>query len=674
MSTPNTPVLLLIHPEALVRHQLKQALGLGRRIHVMTSESSDDALNLLADGISGLAAVLLPLTLPNDGVRQFMDGLNILAPKPRPAIMVYAHEPSPHELADMKEGGVTTIIDAPPALPEVVRELVSLRQSGKSPGRTRMETGAAPRAAGEDPRASRDPGWRDRMIRLASVTRSRTADFHNKRLQALLAKLDEMAGGRLSLPYVEAMLLMSRNDARQAEVLIRSESLDRDLIDKLLTMVEERFQFPGGQAAPRAVIIHGLEDLLELARLRRRGDGWTPNYSDLKAGATDLMVGKLGLNTTAGKGYRDRLSAWLGVEAAFIDTVEPERLRRIAGRVVRDPDECDALDFARLSLLAFLLKQKRLQGASIDPTHLRALDGLLNGQGGDPSEAERLQSRVDDLAAAGVSPEDLPFFDEFASLFSVIEGSAGGVNFDTDALERIRQSVAKVSNRGKAPPPPRSPAASAGNPLPTPAPAPPSSQATAAGPAPAAAKPADSAPRLLPRLAADLGLSDGFFTNIDESQILPRLDRQPLLDVQLAPAVLARLRVLAAVLPSETSARMRMLVRAAVAKYEDAPDALDGLLQLLTRMGASAAISEVRGAAGLISQVSPARDVLQIIQAEDPRLTYLVLRDLPDDHPETLSILRVALIQLRAARGDPRVSAPLQSLERRFTRLGSPLP
>ncbi|MCK6575965.1 hypothetical protein L6V77_33340, partial [Myxococcota bacterium] len=447
------PVLLVIHPDPVTRHQLKLTLSAGHHAHALCVESADEALQLLADGISGLAAILVPWDLPAEGAFRFLDGLNILAPKPRPAVIIVGGGQTPHELHDLTEVGATSIIDAPVRLEDVARELVSLRQTGRSPGRTRLVTGAVARPQGEPARVSKDPNWRDRMVRLAATTRSRSAEFRRNRLVALLGRLDEIAGGRLSMAYVEVLLLMARNDARQVESLIRAENLNRDTIDKLFFVVEERMQFPGGQPAPRAVIVHAVEELLEIARLRRRGDGWTANYSDLKAGATDVLLGRLSLESPASKGYRDRLCAWLGIDAEMLGLVDNDRLRRIASRVVKEPDEQNAMDFARLSLLAHLLKIKRIvmAGQGLE-AYLRSMGGLL----GDAESTAGLRERARALAEnREIHPDDVPMFAEFSSLFSVIEGAAPSMGFDEDSLESLRAAVATAA--GVPPPAPGRP-------------------------------------------------------------------------------------------------------------------------------------------------------------------------------------------------------------------------
>jgi hypothetical protein len=663
------PVLLVIHPDPVTRHHLKLTLSAGHHAHALCVESSDEALHLLADGINGLAVILVPWDLPAEGAFRFLDGLNILAPKPRPAVIIVGGGQSPHELHDLNDVGATSIIDAPAKLEDVARELVSLRQTGSSPGRTRLVTGAVARPQGEPARISKDPNWRDRMVRLAATTRSRSAEFRRNRLVALLGRLDEIAGGRLSMAYVEVLLLMARNDARQAESLIRAENLNRDTIDRLFTVVEERMQFPGGQPAPRAVIMHAIEELLELARLRRRGDGWTANYSDLKAGATDVLLGRLSLESPAAKGYRDRLCAWLGIDAEMLGLVDNDRLRRIASRVVKEPDEQNAMDFARLSLLAHLLKIKRIvmAGQGLE-AYLRSMGGLL----GDAESAADLRERARALAEnREIHPEDVPMFAEFASLFSVIEGAASSLGFDEASLSSLRSSVATAA--GVTPPAPGrplpasppEPGAHRESPRTTPAP-------TAAPPAPAPPRADPNAARLLPRLASDLGLAEGFFSHLHahESRLLAQLDRGPLLDIQLPPAVLARLRVLAVLVVTENVERRGLLQAAVVTHYDQQPEALDALLQVLSRSGTPEVTAAFRKSLGLLPRPSPPREVRQILEAEDPTLTWLALRDLRDDDPESIAILEAALDQLaRAAISQAGFEAVRQAVERRIARL-----
>jgi hypothetical protein len=665
------PVLLVIHPDALTRHKVKLTLSAGHHAHALCVDSADEALHLLADGISGLAAILVPWDLPAEGAFRFLDGLNILAPKPRPAVIIVGGGQSPHELHDLNDVGATSIIDAPVRLEDVARELVALRQTGRSPGRTRLVTGAVARPQGEPARISKDPNWRDRMVHLAATTRSRSSDFRRNRLVALLGRLDELAGGRLSMAYVEVLLLMARNDARQVESLIRAENLNRDTIDRLFAVVEERMQFPGGQPAPRAVIVHAIEELLEIARLRRRGDGWTANYSDLKAGATDVLLGRLSLESPAAKGYRDRLCAWLGIDPEMLGLVDNDRLRRIASRVVKEPDEQNAMDFARLSLLAHLLKIKRIvmAGQGLE-AYLRSMGGLL----GDAASTADLREKARALAEGHeIHPDDVPMFAEFGSLFSVIEGGASAAGFDEASLDTLRAAVATAA--GVTPPAP-------GRPLPTstgpsasahaPAPAASAGTPAAAAPPPAAPRSETNAARLLPRLAADLGLADGFFSHLhaQESRLLAQLDRGPLLDIQLPPAVLARLRVLAVLLVTENVDRRGLLQAAVVSHYDHQPEALDALLQVISRSGAPEVTAAFRKSLGLLPRPSPPREVQQILEAEDPLLTWLALRDLRDDDPESIPILESALAQLeRAAVSSVGFEAVRQAVERRLARL-----
>ncbi|MCK6575275.1 hypothetical protein L6V77_29765, partial [Myxococcota bacterium] len=188
----------------------------------------------------------------------------------------------------------------------------------------------------------------------------------------------------------------------------------------------------------------------------------------------------------------------------------------------------------------------------------------------------------------------------------------------------------------------------------------------------AAPRPDPNAARLLPRLAADLGLADGFFSHLhaQESRLLSQLDRGPLLDIQLPPAVLARLRVLAVLLVTENVDRRGLLQAAVVGHYEHQPEALDALLQILGRSGVADVTAAFRKSLGLLPRPSPPREVQQILEAEDPLLTWLALRDLRDDDPETIGIVEAALVQLeRAAITSAGFEAVRQAVERRLARL-----
>jgi hypothetical protein len=425
-------------------------------------------------------------------------------------------------------------------------------------------------------------------------------------------------------------------------------------------------QFPGGQPAPRAVIVHAIEELLEIARLRRRGDGWTANYSDLKAGATDVLLGRLSLESPAAKGYRDRLCAWLGIDPEMLGLVDNDRLRRIASRVVKEPDEQNAMDFARLSLLAHLLKIKRIvmAGQGLE-AYLRSMGGLL----GDAASTADLREKARALAEGHeIHPDDVPMFAEFGSLFSVIEGGAAQADFDPTALNLLRASLCTVADV-----PLPAPGAALRSPqraTRTPAPA------NRTTPSPGAAAPAiagkhEAGARLLPRLAQELGLSAGFFNHVDEGALLTRLDRRPLMDVQLPPAALARLRVIALLLTAEDNGRRPLLQTAVVTSYESHPESIDALLQMLARADVPAVYAGMRKSLGLLATVSPPREVLQIMEADDPILTWFALRDLADDAPEAPAILAAAVKQFRDREPAMPVLTPLiGAVLRRLARIG----
>ena len=648
------PVLLVIQPEASIRQEIEKALSLGGHTAVVGVEGADHALHLLADGINGLAALLVPWPLPDDGIQRLLDGLAILAPKPRPVVLIYGTGYSAHDLHDLAENGANALIATPPRLGEVVRELVALRQTGDSPGHARLLAAAAPRPGHHPSRSARDPGWRDRMVRLATSTRSRTTEFRKNRLVALLTRMDELSGGRVSMSYIETLLLMARNDARQVEALIRADTLNRELIDQCFRLVEERMQFPGGLPAPRAVIVTALEELVEIARVRRRGDRWSANYSDLKAGATDIVMGRLRLESASAEGYRGRLCAWLGVDAHLLDGVDNDRLRRIASRVVKDPDETNALDFARLSLLAHTLKLERTRLAGtqvIEQSSLAALGDLL----GDEDDVSRLLACAAEFASDDdVHADDLPPFAEFGALFSKIEGAALAAALEPVALHRLRASVATIAG---VPVPVR------GAPLPK-------NVMPPAGREPPPAQGLDKNARLLPRLAEELGLPAKFLAAHDEAGLLARLDRRPLLDVELPRAAVARLRVLALLLSDEFGQRQLILQSSIINCYENRPESLDALGQILARAKAPEAFGALRRALGLPLRRASVAQIGALIETQNPVLTWFVLRDLEDDAPDTPAILRVGLSQLHSHEpGMPTLTPLAVAVERRLERL-----
>ena len=655
----HVPALLAIEPVESTRKGLDASLCGGGHAKAICVATVEEALQLMSDGINGLAAIIVPFTLPDAGVHRFLEGLNILAPKPRPPVLISGADLGPDELLALAEADATSLIGAPPVLAEIVRELVSLRQSGNSPGRARLHNGLGSLSQGEVQEHTQDPDWRNRMVRLASTSRSKSAEFRRNRLMAMLARMDEIVGGRMNLAYAEALLLMARNDARQAEAVIRADGLVRDTLDQLFSLVEERMVFPGGMPAPRSVVLNALEELVETARQQRRGDAWTANYADLRAGATDLILNRLELGSSTGLGYRDRFCAWLGLDPEFLLRVDDDQMRRIAGRVVKDPDEENARDFARLSLLAHLLKLKRDSAGrdGMDATDVRALSGLL-GQSVDA--AERLRSRAAEWAGdASVGHDDLPLFSEFSSLFSVIEGAAPSAGFDATSLDSLRAVVATVAGV-PVPGPGRS------LPVRTPLPQPAAASVKTASPA----LPPAAVGRLLPRLAADLGLSDHFFAHHDEQAIVGSLYRGPLLDVQLAPAPTARLRVLARLMADEGPEKRAMVQSAILSSYSRQPEALDALLQILTRVAKPEVVASLRTAMGLLARRSPAREVLQILQADDPILSWLALRDLPDEESETLAVLGAARAQIvEALPANPHFRAMADALDRRIARV-----
>ncbi len=665
MSTPNSlPVFLVVHADNQARLAAKRALEQGQRAQVVVVASPEAALELLAGGISGLAAVLLATELPDFGARAFLDGMNILAPKPRPFVLVFGPNADADALADLVEAGANALIESPVSLRQVVSELVALKQTGHSPGSDALNNGADQRAEGERRRAAGDPNWRDRMIRLASTTRSKNGDFRKNRLMALLAQLDGLAEGRLTQDEADALLAMARNDARTVEQTISSAKLDRDRLDKMFSITEDRLRFPGGQPAPRAVIVHALEDLCELARRSRRGERWSGAFDDLRAGATDLVTRKAAGGVL--ERYRDRLAQWLSVDVAFLDLVEGDRLQRIAARVVKEPDEFRALDFARLSLLAFLLRQKRLL---MDGEHAEvcadALSHLLRGSAANPDEGQaRLGQAASSLSEAGeLDADDLPPFGEFDSLFAVLDSA---LQPGSERLAEAKLALRRLKAAGGSVLAARTAAATAS----ARAAAAEAHEQSAAAPAP---RPAGSAihNRLLPRLAADLGLWSAFFDSFDEREVLGQLDRGSLNDVVLAPPTLARVRVLAVVLGMEMESPLRSMLESTLSqRYAEQPEALDGLMQLLARSGSPLARAAMRGALGMPGVPSKAREVLQVLEVEEVTLAVLMLRELDDRGEETAATIEAFVAHLRAhAPGDASGAALIASLERRLARI-----
>ena len=437
------PRLIVLQPDPEVLATWTESIEAGGHMRVAGVRDPVGVFDLLADTQHQCAGLLLPWPDRDFDPTEFfalMKRANV--PEP-PIVLAYAPE-WPREVAiTASRLGVHGFLTAPLSLHDLITEVLTHRRTRRTPSSVRLLGESA---------ATDSVNWRGRMLTLASNVPRQTEGRFEKQLEAVMELLDVQCQGAVTMPVAEALLFYARRDQAQLDLALGdSDAVSLEFVRALHRAVEKHLGSAAEGRAGEARMARMLEGVLQQTSAREGGNKVSSNFLQLRELAGMLFEGGES-DREALKDFRTLLGRMLDVMPKFLGAVDAPRLIQIAGQVKGSLSEQFALDCARLSLLAWVLKHRNAGSASsgIDYEELRSIAGMLGGGTGEVDIASRLRTMGQHLAEqADFDPGQLPDLAAFQSMFSDLTNRADPetlrrMGVDPDQLDRSMAALQTV--------------------------------------------------------------------------------------------------------------------------------------------------------------------------------------------------------------------------------------
>lgn len=324
--------------------------------------------------------------------------------------------------------GVAALLYAPLDGGEATAELRAVLAGGESPSRARLLRTRGPQLLAPDPslwEIEDDEAWRARMGALADNVRKRWLSDTRARARAVRERLEAVMGGRLPAITLRALLALAERGADRLDEVAAHYGVEPGLLGRLWARLARFASSTGGQ--------DGLVVLLraEVARARDAElRGHSAVLAELHAAARGCLARSAGAPRP--DPFARRLVQALALPAPLAHRLPPAVVRALAGRVLHETQEAEALENARLTLLQGLLAAARVRPP--DALDLEVLAGLLGLQGRVGLSAGQLLDALGELnpppAFGALNLDGLPAV------------SAALVDAPGDVAQRLRAEVA----------------------------------------------------------------------------------------------------------------------------------------------------------------------------------------------------------------------------------------
>ncbi len=442
------PLIVVLQPEEAVLEHWTERLELGDHLKVFPARRPNDVFQILSDKEARVAAFLLPWPDPEFDPSEFFQSLRSAKLPQAPCVMALARSWEGEVAARAARIGVHSFLNTPLSIQEVLTELIAIRKVGSTP--------SAARLFGEN--KGSNPGWRKRMMWLASNVKREGVSAWERRVRKMLEALDQADGGELCETTAEMLLLFAQRDHRQLDMMLSDLDYELSFDDlKKLYGVAEHFAGQGTAiAGNEARLIRLLEGVVAFIQRRSQARRFSEEFTRLREVATiflgETRVLPSGQEPPEQKNFRLLLANDLEVSSDFLLKIEPERLRRLAAQIVRATKEERALDLARMTILAFILKHRNERQARRESgdeknapagiEHLKALSEVLGGKSQSEIEVTaRLKELGEEISRNPTGLDETPELQAFQSMFNDFQqqfedGDGGELGLDSRAISR----------------------------------------------------------------------------------------------------------------------------------------------------------------------------------------------------------------------------------------------
>ncbi|MBU0553257.1 hypothetical protein KJ940_17435 [Myxococcota bacterium] len=588
----NLPQILILQPEdALIEHWTR-ILSAGDHLEVLVARNPEDVFSALGAREARVAAFLLPWPGPEFDPSDFFMALRSANLPQSPCVMALSREWTGEIAARASRIGVHSFLNVPLKLEEVITELIAIRKVGSSP--------SAARLFGEE--GGVDPTWRKRMLWLASNIKREGVSAWERRVRKMLVRLDRACNGEIPSQTAEMLLLFAQRDHRQLDMMLGDLEYELTFDDlKRLYTIAESIAGKGTAIAGNEVrLVRLLEGVVAFIQRRSQQRQFSERFNRLRELASIFLSQTRhvpdGSEPPERKSFRLQLAETLEMDPDFLGFLEPERVKRIAAQIIRSSQEQKALDLARLTILAFILKYKdnpeaaqaaaeamgtRARSAAEGDAaqhgitgleHLKALSDVLGGRTQSEMEiAQRLQGLGMEIARENPGLSETPDLEVFQDLFDEYRRRGGAAGEEGTGEEGVVDEAgldSRAISRGLT-------ALKVAE----------AQAAEGAFDAPAPDAPSKRASSLLGRLADELGLPESALSVYDAPDLLDRLPEVDL-DIDLGAGAQARVRLTALLIgEAQDEASADQLIEAFARRHREEKGMLAAMLQTLSRSG-----------------------------------------------------------------------------------------
>lgn len=625
------PLVVVIHPNPQAQVSLRTTLESGGHLLVSITDDGAEAVRKVIHNKPPVAALIFDWEYLDHNAHKFLPKLVRAHIPQKPFVLALSHDWQLNDLMRAEQLSVSGLLWAPLHMTALVKELVMLKKTGRSKSfqttrqaiteRRSLGKGALARAG-----AKTDNRWSNRMAALAANARTRSGGTnHEEAIDALLSKMDSTLGRPVSVKLAEAVVLNLKGDAHALSEYLTTHAVDHEAIQKLSGVVQAvggssaRAQ-ASGRTGPSAISLLLATHVMERVKARAEGRVISSFFKDVRQAAAGYLT-----EASDAADLSMFMGEWLGLDASVFAMMDRKRARRMAERMLSEPNERQAKDYAHLFALASVLslRNSTQRIAEKEKSSLVGLASVLSSardSGEDGLKrlmemSEELRNGDEDL---GLLPGELPDFNEFANLFSEMASEAGGEDHNLAALQRDLEALGMALGSEKVDEDALD-------------------EETPQG-------------KLIAALAREVGQTPAIIAALAPPHLISQLPPCRISDWQAKPGQLQTVRALARILAhSGNSEPAKELFRAFYRRYEDEYLMIRALQVAMEATKDEKAIARLRVYLELTQDVPTARDIKGFVARGALCQAMLAASDLPQDSPQTPHLVNLVAMSLRNA-------------------------
>lgn len=624
--SPARPLVIVIHQNTQAQVTLRTTLEAGGHLTVMATADGVEAVERVIKSQPPVAALIFDWEYFDLNAPKFLPRLFRARVPQKPYLLAMHHDWQIQDLHRAEQLKVQGLLWAPLTLPNLVKEMVSLKKSGQSRSyQLTRQAISERRSLGRGGRQGKDRSWSNRMAALAANARTRSSGGNREeQLNLLLTAMDTALGRPVSIKLAEAVVLNLKGDGKAFTEFLNAYAVDQRAVQRLSEVVQkvggssQKAQSEGRTGAS-AISLHLATEVMALVKARAEGQRMSISFKDVRQAAAGFIT-----DSSDAADLSMFMGEWLGIDAAVFARMDRERARRMSERMLAESNEKKAKGYARLFALASLLSARNApkQMASDAKESLVGLASVLSSAKADGEDGMQQLFEMSEEARSGedlgLSALELPDFNEFSSLFAEMSSELGEASEDIAALQRDLHALGMAMSEGD----------------------------DAAAPTKVDASDA----RLFQLLSTELRLPQNHINPLKITALSANLPPCPMPDWSVPQDQLLIARVLACLLADERHEdRHEELMTAYQYRYEDEYLMIRALLVAVEQTQNPEALSALRHHLMLSTSEPTSRDIKNYIAQGALKQAMLAVADLPASGNQTAALINLVALSLRNA-------------------------